>query len=91
VQLDVVAVNRSEKRLLIGEAKWGRGAVKRKVLTDLVERSQKIPRVAQGWQVQYVLLAREGFTEATRAAADEVGAFLVTLPEMEETLVAANR
>lgn len=91
VQLDVVAVNRSEKRLLIGEAKWGRGAVSRGILTDLIERSQRMPQVNQGWQVQYVLFAREGFTEATRSTANELGALLVTLPEMEETLVTANR
>jgi hypothetical protein len=39
VQLDVVAVNQREKRLLIGEAKWGTGTISRQVLADLVKRS----------------------------------------------------
>jgi AAA+ ATPase superfamily predicted ATPase len=90
VQLDVVAANRAERRLLIGEAKWGQGRVGRQVLTDLIARSQRMPQVADGWLVQYVLFAREGFSAAAKEAARERGARLVTLPEMDTTLVAAN-
>jgi len=85
VQLDVVAANRREKRLLIGEAKWGKGLVGRKVLADLIRRSQRMPQVKEGWMVQYVLFAREGFTEAAQRMADEMAARLVTLDEMEQT------
>ena len=90
VQLDVVAANRREKRLLIGEAKWGRGAISRRVLSDLVERSQRMSQVAEGWSVEYVLFVREGFSEAAHAAAGDMGARLVALPEMEQKLVMAS-
>ena len=97
-QLDVVAANRREKQLLVGEAKWGKGIVSRRlalsevegVLTDLVERSRRMPQVVEGWSVQYLLFAREGFSEATQAAANEIGARLVSLSEMEHTLVSAS-
>lgn len=90
VQLDVVAANRREKQLLIGEAKWGKGIVSRRILTDLVERSRRMPQIAEGWSAQYLLFAREGFSEATQAAANEMGARLVSLSEMEHTLVSAS-
>jgi AAA+ ATPase superfamily predicted ATPase len=91
VQLDVVAANRHERRLFIGEAKWGTGLISRQVLTDLVRRSQRMPQVNEGWTVDYALFAREGFSDATREAASEIGARLISLSEMEQTMVEANR
>jgi AAA+ ATPase superfamily predicted ATPase len=88
VQLDVVAAAPREKRLLIGEAKWRTGKLGPGILTDLVERSQRMPQAADGWQVQYVLFARNGFSDGLQDAATEMDALLVTLPELEETLSA---
>lgn len=88
VQLDVVAASRREKRLLVGEAKWGTGALGRNVLADLVARSQRMPEIAQGWTVDYVLFSRGGFADATRQHAAEIGTRLVTLAEVEAAHVA---
>jgi AAA+ ATPase superfamily predicted ATPase len=88
VQLDVVAVSKREKRLLIGEAKWGAGRVGRKILTDLIARSQRMPQVSQGWAVEYVVFAREGFSAAAQTAARAGGVHLITLDEMERDLAA---
>lgn len=80
------------KHLFIGEAKWGTDPIPRNVLADLVERSRRMPQVQQGgWQVQYGLFARGGFTEATREAARQIGARLVDLTQLERTLVGAAR
>jgi AAA+ ATPase superfamily predicted ATPase len=88
VQLDVVAASRREKRLLIGEAKWGAGSVPRQVLTDLVERSKRMPQVTdEDWTVQYILFAREGFTPAAVQAAKGLNARLVNLAQLEARLV----
>lgn len=89
VQLDIVAASRRSKQLLIGEAKWSDKPVARDVLTDLVKRSQRMPQVAEGWQTQYALFARAGFTEATREAAQTLKARLVDLPELEQGLRAS--
>lgn len=92
VQLDVVAVNPRQKRLLIGEAKWGRGDLSRRVLTDLQQRSRRMPQVTDDkWQTQYALFAREGFTAATREAAEKMGALLLTLDQMEKVFLAAEQ
>ena len=86
VQLDVVAAAPREKRLLIGEAKWGRDSLSRRLLPDLVKRSQRMPQVAEGWTTNYVLFARAGFTDALQQEAAETGVKLVSLAEMELTL-----
>jgi len=86
VQLDIVAASGRSKRLLIGEAKWGDKPVSREVLTDLIQRSQRMPQVAEGWQTHYVLFARSGFTEATREEARVLKARLVDLAELEQSL-----
>ncbi len=58
VPLDVAAANPQERRLLIGEAKWGRGTLGRKVLTDLVERSRRRPQVTEGWSTEHAVYGR---------------------------------
>lgn len=88
VQLDVVAVNQRQKKLLIGECKWGKDTISRSILTDLIQRSQRMPQVSEGWQVQYALFSREGFTAAAQALARELGVQLVTLNDMEKTFLA---
>lgn len=87
VQLDVVAASRRDKQLFIAEAKWGTRPVSRRILTDLVKRSQRMPQVAQGWTVAYGLFARAGFTPATQA--QQIGARLVDLDALERALVDA--
>lgn len=89
VELDIVAASRRAKRLLIGEAKWGDKPVAEKVLTDLLERSQRMPQVAQGWQTDYVLFGRKGFTPALTRLAATRGVRLVTLVDIESQLVAS--
>ena len=86
VQLDIVAASRRDKHLLIGEAKWGDKPVAHDVLTSLVDRSQRMPQVAQGWPTQYALFARAGFTQATQDLAHELNTRLINLDEMEHTL-----
>lgn len=89
VALDVAAASVSKKRLFIGECKWGAGDVPRSVLTDLIERSSKMPQLADaasGWRADYALFARTGFTAATQSSARELGVRLVTLDEIEDAL-----
>jgi len=85
----VVAASRREKRGSIGEARWGTGKVSRKMHTDLVEYSLRMPQVEKGWAVASVLFTRKGFTPAAREAAGELRARLVDLAELEKDLVAA--
>lgn len=69
VQVDVAAVNWEERRILLGECKWGGQPVDRQVVRELVER--KTPRVkralpdeGEGWVFTYAVFTRSGFTPA---------------------------
>jgi AAA+ ATPase superfamily predicted ATPase len=88
VQLDMVAAAPREKRLLIGEAKWGRKPLSRRLLLDLIQRSQRMPQVAEDWRTQYALFAREGFTDALHQQAKSMDAMLISLDQIESTLLA---
>ena len=86
VQLDVVAAAPRQKKLLIGEAKWGRDSLRRHLLTDLIQRSQRMPQVAEGWTIQYALFARQGFTAALQQEAKDTNTLLISLQQLEEKL-----
>jgi len=91
VQLDIVAASPRQRRLLIGEAKWGEGTIARSVLTDLIERSQRMPQVAEGWTTEYAVFARAGFSDALRETAVDIGAHLVPLTDLEQTLLTSSQ
>jgi AAA+ ATPase superfamily predicted ATPase len=83
--VDVVAINWRDKAILLGECKWGLGAVGRSVVRELVD---KAPRVVPGqdWTVHYAFFARSGFTDAARAEAESVGGTLVDLERLDADL-----
>lgn len=87
VQLDVVATNKREKQLLIGECKWGAGKVGVSVLNDLMRRSQRMPQVKEGWQTTYALFAREGFSQVLVEEAEREGVMLITADNLEQQLL----
>jgi len=89
IQVDVVALNWRDQAILLGECKWGIESVGRSVIRELVD---KAPRVAPGddWQIHYVFFARDGFTDAARAAAEAVGAQLVDLERLDADLRTAT-
>ncbi|HSH00890.1 MAG TPA: ATP-binding protein [Anaerolineae bacterium] len=91
VQIDVVAINWSEKQILLGECKWGDGQIKRQVIRELIElRTPKIlkalPNEGEGWQVGHAFFARKGFTSASQKFATEFNIDLIDLQRLEDEL-----
>lgn len=90
VQVDVVAVSWTEKRLLLGECKWQPSAVSRSVVEELIE--QKTPKLlgsitkADQWQVQYACFGRGGFTPAAQQYANQHQVELVDLMRLSRDL-----
>ena len=79
-QVDVVAINWRLKHILLGEAKWTREAISRRVVRELVSKTEKvIPDNGEGWTVHYAFFARTGFTDAAVTEAKRHGAILVDL------------
>jgi hypothetical protein len=91
VQVDVAAISWREKAFLLGEVKWQKGRISRRILRELViEKTPKVldalPEGGDGWRVHYVFFSREGFTEAARTMAEENGVTLVDLEMLDSTL-----
>jgi AAA+ ATPase superfamily predicted ATPase len=91
VQVDVAAISWREKALLLGEAKWQKERVGRRIIRELVvEKTPKLlkalPDAGKGWRIYYAFFSRAGFTEAARTLAEEYEATLVDLDELDQTL-----
>lgn len=91
VQVDVAAINWRERRLLLGECKWGAEPVGRSVIRELLD--EKTPKVREAlpdggvdWTIDYCFFARNGFTEAAQADAQAVNATLVDLLALDQGL-----
>jgi AAA+ ATPase superfamily predicted ATPase len=92
VQVDVVAVNWAERAILLGECKWGTGALDRTVVRELLDaKSSKVlkdlPDEGADWRVHHALFARAGFTDAAQAEAEQRGAILVDLATLDQDLM----
>jgi len=88
-QVDVVAINWPDRAILLGECKWGAGAVDRQVIRELVEKAPKVVP-ASDWRVHYAFFGRAGFTPAARAEAIALGAMLVDLETLDTDLRAVE-
>jgi len=60
-QIDVVGVNRSERRVILGEVKWLNTPMTVKHLNRLMEQGQLWLDGETGWDVHYALFSRSGF------------------------------
>lgn len=91
VQVDVVAINWAERTILLGECKWGTGAVDRSTMGEMIET--RAPRVLKilpdegaGWKAHYAFFARAGFTTAARQEAADHHALLIDLETLNRDL-----
>jgi AAA+ ATPase superfamily predicted ATPase len=91
VQVDVAAINWRERRLLLGECKWGTEPIGRTIIRELLdEKTPKVrtalPNDGSDWTIDYVFFARSGFTEPARADAQAVNAMLIDLLGLDRGL-----
>lgn len=89
-EIDVVAINRHKRQLLLGECKWGVEDISQEVVRSLVEvRGPKVIAQLEGeWSVQYAFFARTGFTPSALAEAKSVGAVTINSNQLEQELIA---
>ncbi|MEZ4730134.1 MAG: ATP-binding protein [Caldilineaceae bacterium] len=88
-EIDVVAINWRERKILLGECKWGMNQVGVEVIRSLIE--DRAPRVlarlgANAWQTTYAFFARTGFTTAAQERATAEGALLMNLQAIDTDL-----
>ena len=78
-EIDVLAINLSEKIALVGECKWTVHPVGASVLDDLKQKAEILMKDHEIKQVQYVIFARNGFTSDLEAKSknEEIRLFTV--------------
>jgi hypothetical protein len=91
VQVDVVAINRKTRDILLGECKWCDDVISREIIVDLVQN--KSPLVLQDiwdgkrdWNVHYAVFARRGFTQAAKKEMQKYMGQLIDLKMIDQTL-----
>lgn len=89
-QVDVVAVDWENRRILLGECKWGGGQVSREIVRGLVEQKGRALRAelpdGADWQFHYALFSRAGLTAAAEVELKRSDGFHVDLARLDAEL-----
>ena len=78
-EIDIVAYNEKEKKLLVGEVKWTNKPTDIDVLYDLIEKSKLIN---YGGKYQYILVSKNGFTDKCLEKMKEINVLHLNLNEI---------
>jgi AAA+ ATPase superfamily predicted ATPase len=81
-EIDVLAINLTEKFALLGECKWCIHPVGIKVLDDLKHKAQILKKEAGVKKAQYAIFARTGFTLELQELAIHEGVRLFTVDDL---------
>jgi AAA+ ATPase superfamily predicted ATPase len=77
-EIDVLAINLTEKIALVGECKWTIHPVGASVLDDLKQKAEVLMKEHQIKKVQFALFSRNGFTADVEAKSTNEGVLLFT-------------
>lgn len=92
-QIDVVAINWQEKRLLLGECKWMTEPMDRALVRDLLTRGARvvaaIPHGGAGWKTTYACFARSGLTPAAATTLRDHGGIAIDLATLDTAFTEA--
>jgi uncharacterized protein len=75
VEIDLLAISRKQKAVLLGECKWHKARMGPEVLAGLRERSERLKHI-EGFKKHYVLFSRSGFTKRLEQQALQEGVLL---------------
>ncbi|MEA3417347.1 MAG: ATP-binding protein [Thermodesulfobacteriota bacterium] len=82
IEIDIMAIDREEKNVLLGEIKWQKKPVGIKILGELRKKAEKI-KTLSACRKYFLLISKSGFTEAVQETASE-NVLLVDLGESME-------
>ncbi len=86
-QIDVLAINEDDHAILLGECKWTAKPIRKGVITDFLERAQRvIPTPIERWTVTYAFFSRSGFTNEARQAARDKECIWTDLDQIDAVL-----
>ena len=87
-EVDVIAVNTKEKRILAGEVKWSSHPIGEEVLGELIRKSKLI---GSAGRYEYMLVSKAGFTKPCLDKAKEFGAITLDINDIKELFDNINR
>ena len=82
VEIDVLAISRTEKKALVGECKWSVRPVGVNVLEELKQKAGAFSRSGVIEHPYYALFSRSGFTPALEAQAQKDGVMLFNVDQI---------
>lgn len=85
-EIDVIAISRSEKTVLVGECKWSQKPVGLNILNDLKQKTQVALKTIEISRVLYVLFSRAGFSRELEQIATNEGISLYTVESLVKGL-----
>jgi AAA+ ATPase superfamily predicted ATPase len=80
-EIDVVAYNNKEKKILVGEVKWTNKPMDVEVLYELLKKAKMINFSGT---YQYLLVSKSGFTEQCKTKIKELGILHLDIGEIEK-------
>lgn len=85
-QVDVVAVNHREKKIILGECKWTGDRLRREVVAELV--FDKIPKILPGkdWTAHYYFFSRSGYTPEALKEIEQHSGHAITFAQVDKDL-----
>jgi hypothetical protein len=89
MQIDVVAVNFKEHRILLGECKWTTTPVDRSIVRSLLERGARVMANLPSsglWRATYACFARTGMTPDALQSLTAVDGFAINLATLDADL-----
>jgi len=87
-EIDVAAIHWRDKKILLGECKWGTDPVGRNVVRVPIEETAPLvlDRLDGEWRTHYAFFSGAGFRDAAKEEADKVEARMVDLAQLDREL-----
>ena len=82
MEIDVLALNRTEGQALVGECKWSVNPIGINILDELKQKALRLNKEDTILNIHYALFARAGFTPELKRRAKEDGVLLFTVEQM---------
>lgn len=90
-EIDVVALDEQENKILLGEVKWTNQKTGEKLLRDLEGKAEKVQWKNKDRKEKYILFSKNGFTQELEEAAKQRNDLeLYALENIREKLVGTN-
>lgn len=85
-QIDVVAINWRQKQILLGECKWGKTPLSKRVIETLIDKTDKV-LPTRDWTIHYALFTRHELGSEVVDFAKQNQTSVITVNQIEQDIV----